>query len=81
MRSKKGDGVAGHKFNNKADFRPKHSSKMQRAISLYKSNQDMPRTHVIKLIMRHLDMTRAGASSYYTKAMHAVEDEIKKGYK
>ena len=72
-----GAGGAGHKFNDKSDFDRHAASKMQRAIALYKSNGDMPRTHVIKLIMRHLDMTRAGASSYYTKAMHAVEDELK----
>lgn len=65
-----------HKFNQKMEKRG-HSSKMQRAIAIYKSNSSLPRTHVIKLIMRQLDMTRAGASSYYTKAMHAVEEEIK----
>lgn len=52
-----------------------HSSKMRRAISIYKSNRGIKRTDVIKLIMAHLDMSKAGASSYYTKAKHAVEDE------
>lgn len=53
-------------------------SKMQQAIAIYRSNIALPRLRVIKMLMTYLDMTRAGASSYYTKAMHAVDEENEK---
>lgn len=62
-------------YNRRTDKEHHHMSKMQQAIALYKSNRALPRLRVIKMLMTYLDMTRAGASSYYTKAMHAVEAE------
>jgi len=63
------------RYNQMTDSEHHETSKMQQAIALYKSNLALPRVAVIKLMMSRLNMTRAGASSYYTKAMHAVEDE------
>lgn len=64
-------------YNKQTEQGHHELSKMQQAIAIYKANIALPRVRVIKMLMTYLDMTRAGASSYYTKAMHAVEDNKK----
>lgn len=64
-------------YNKQTEQGHHELSKMQQAIAIYKANIALPRVRVIKMLMTYLDMTRAGASSYYTKAMHAVEDDKK----
>ena len=60
---------------------PKHkeedhkASKMDAAVAIYKASKPQGRKRVIDLFQRQLGMTAAGASSYYTKAMHAVEKD------
>lgn len=52
-----------------------HKSKLDQAIAIYRSNRGKPRKYVVRLIKDRLDMSQAGGSSYYTKAMHAVEED------
>jgi len=51
------------------------NSKLDQAIEIYKANKRKPRQQVVAMIKDKLDMSSAGGSSYYTKAMHAVEDD------
>lgn len=48
--------------------------KLDLAVQIYKANRTRPRTEVVHTIQQQLNMSKAGASSYYTKAKHKVED-------
>lgn len=51
------------------------SNKLEQAIAIYKASKHLPRKEVIKRMQQQLQMTKAGASSYYTKAKHKVDDQ------
>jgi hypothetical protein len=69
-----GSGASADEGGYKPEQEEKHS-KMDAAIAIYRANKNQGRKRVIHLFKQQLGMTQAGASSYYTKAMHAVENK------
>jgi hypothetical protein len=53
------------KLNSKGEVKQKKGWKQARAIELHNANPNMDRKEKIQLFMKELDMTLAGATTYY----------------
>lgn len=59
-----------------AQLTPTPLTKLEQAYAIYDSMPDAQRIEVIKMIMSQLNMTKAGASSYYAQARDRLAELV-----